>query len=118
MINRTETARSKWQDIQAWAQKFRTDPKTASRLTDEQLNQVGQILGLVEGKQNERGAAFDEARRTLNQGYADTSKHRQAWETLQGKLRGVNAGEGTSQKGAAGGIGGMSGADFRKSLGL
>jgi hypothetical protein len=96
-IERTATARSHWQDIQAWAQKFSTDPKNAGSLTPDQLGQMDRILSLVEEKQSERSAAFDEARKTLNEGYSDTAKHRSSWETLQGKLRGINEGRSSGQ---------------------
>src|SRR5205085_10860217 len=55
-ISRIVGGRSNWQNLEAWAQKWNTDPSKANSLTSDQRKQVQSLVSAVAGRAQQKRA--------------------------------------------------------------
>src|SRR5581483_4100362 len=90
-ISRIVGGRSNWQNLQAWAQKWSTDPAHANSLTPSQRSQVQNLVGAVEAKAQAKRGIIEDARQSLINA-DDPIAQRQIIANTHTKLNAIDSG--------------------------
>ena len=90
-ISRIVGGRSNWQNLQAWAQKWNTDPAHANSLTSAQRQQVQSLVSAVEAKAQAKRGIIEDARQSLINA-DDPIAQRQIIANTHTKLNAIDSG--------------------------
>ena len=90
-ISRIVGGRSKWQDLQAAAQKWSTNPATANSITADQRTQIHALVSAVGAKVAAKQQILSDSENQL-QGATDVNSHRRILADTTNKLGAIDGG--------------------------